>query len=110
MTRALSVCSVPACPRAAEPGRRYCASHRALYDSSAWRRLRRQALERDGYACRVCGAPARAVHHVRPLLLGGLMLPTLDGLETRCATHHHPLEGVTLDRMLAATSRSRGAG
>ncbi|HXF36352.1 MAG TPA: HNH endonuclease signature motif containing protein [Actinomycetota bacterium] len=36
-----------------------------------WGRLRREALERDGWRCRRCGGPAQEVDHVVPAHLGG---------------------------------------
>ena len=38
----------------------------------AWRRLRLQILERDGYRCRTCGRAGRLeVDHIKPLRHGG---------------------------------------
>jgi len=36
-----------------------------------WRELRQRILERDGYTCRTCGAPATHVDHVVPVVKGG---------------------------------------
>ena len=38
----------------------------------AWRRLRLEILERDGYRCRKCGKAGRLeVDHIKPLRRGG---------------------------------------
>jgi 5-methylcytosine-specific restriction endonuclease McrA len=36
-----------------------------------WAKIRRAELERDGYDCQHCGAPARTVDHLLPLAQGG---------------------------------------
>lgn len=38
---------------------------------SAWRRLSRAVLERDGFRCAYCGGPADTTDHVLPKSLGG---------------------------------------
>ncbi len=35
---------------------------------SAWRRIRLEILERDGYRCGYCGQPAGTVDHIQPLI------------------------------------------
>jgi 5-methylcytosine-specific restriction endonuclease McrA len=45
-------------------------------------------LQRDGYRCVVCGALTREVHHVRPMILGGVELPPLAEVEARCRRHN----------------------
>ncbi len=54
--------------QAKEPGLK----ERGFYQSSAWRRARRLALQRDRYQCRLklssrCARIASEVHHVQPL-------------------------------------------
>ncbi|HAC61303.1 MAG TPA: HNH endonuclease [Lachnospiraceae bacterium] len=39
----------------------------AFYRSSAWKAARKKALIRDGFTCRICGARATAVDHIREL-------------------------------------------
>ena len=39
-----------------------------------WRRVRLAVLERDGFVCHWCFAPANTVDHVRPLALAGARL------------------------------------
>lgn len=36
-----------------------------------WRTIRAQILERDGYRCHYCGAPANTVDHLKPYAYGG---------------------------------------
>lgn len=59
-------------------GKPYCAMHGPtryridpFYDSRTWRGLRQQTLERDGYVCQYCGAPAHQADHVVPRGKGG---------------------------------------
>ena len=61
--------------------------HHAGMKRSAWARLRRSVLERDGYRCRSCGkAGILEVHHVQDLQHGGTN--DLDNLETLCRGCH----------------------
>ncbi len=39
-----------------------------------WRKVRRAVLERDGFVCHWCFAPANTVDHVRPLAMAGARL------------------------------------
>lgn len=56
--------------------------------TTAWRKLRRQILERDGYRCAVVGCTQRAneVDHIRPHSLGGTDDPI--NLTSICRYHH----------------------
>lgn len=40
---------------------------KAFYKSQAWQALRKLALIRDGFTCRICGARATEVDHIREL-------------------------------------------
>ena len=40
---------------------------KAIYNTAQWKRVRLEALERDGYRCCACGAPTRVVHHQPPI-------------------------------------------
>ena len=54
----------------------------------AWARLRRAALDRDGWRCTRCGAPGELeIHHVQPLDRGGAGLD-LGNLRTVCRSCH----------------------
>ena len=65
-TRALTVCSVPGCPNP-QP----CVEHpRRKGSTRAWRSVRLQVLQRDGFRC-ACGALASEVDHVLTRELGG---------------------------------------
>ena len=45
---------------------------KAVYQTKAWRILRREVLDRDGWRCTRCGARGRLdVHHKVPLAAGG---------------------------------------
>ena len=60
--------------------------HKAI-DRGCWERVRRAALDRDGWRCR-CGSPLfLEVHHVQPLDKGGDPL-ALDNLKTLCRSCH----------------------
>lgn len=78
------------------PGGSYCARHKPQEGSRAWRggstrawrKLREQALERDGGRCVRCGRTDQlTVHHRVPLAEGDTM--DLDGLTTLCQDCHH---------------------
>jgi 5-methylcytosine-specific restriction endonuclease McrA len=58
----------------------------------AWQRLRRQVLERDGYRCLRCGAPATSVH-LDPRLKGRHDLATADRCASLCAVCHGAVDG-----------------
>ena len=63
----------------------------------SWSRLRAKILERDGYACRVCGSDLELeVHHVN----GDPSDNRTQNLETRCR-QHNPRPGPTTPPMLA---------
>lgn len=63
-----------------------------FYHSTAWRRIRQQALHRDHYLCQEClkskkVTPATEVHHIVPLEVDpslGLELSNLQSLCWRC--------------------------
>ncbi len=60
----------------------------AALEPSRWGRVRRQALERDGWRCRRCGRPGRLeVDHIRPLRQGGAAYD-LGNLQTLCRGCH----------------------
>ena len=50
----------------------------------AWRTLRQQILQRDGFRCRYCGAPAAHVDHIVPVVRGGASHES--NLAASCAT------------------------
>jgi len=89
-------CSAPGCPLPAG-ARGRCRTHALEADrqlkrrqpyrdyGAAWQRRRRQVL-REEPLCRVCGAPAVDVDHVRPLRLGGGH--ELSNLQPLCRRHH----------------------
>jgi hypothetical protein len=66
-----------------------------FYNSDAWKKLRLQALQRDGYKCVKC--PSRKnleVHHIRSRTKDGLdALPNLQTLCKQChqACHSHKI-------------------
>ena len=62
-----------------------------------WRRVRRAAIERDGYRCRACGKAAGRfeVDHIIPLSEGGAPYE-LEGLQTLCRPCH--FDKTTIDR------------
>jgi len=62
------------------------------YHSTAWRKLRRVALERDGGKCVVkgCGADAVVVDHILSRRLGGA--DTLHNLRCLCRLHDNQIK------------------
>ena len=63
-----------------------------------WKRVRRAALERDGYRCRACGKAAGRfeIDHIVPLEAGGAAYD-LDNLQTLCKFPCHAAK-TTIDR------------
>jgi 5-methylcytosine-specific restriction enzyme A len=85
--RPASVCSEPGCPN-----RMPCATHvkvpwagsdRQARLPGNWSTIRRRVLERDGYECQLCGAPADEVDHIR-----NNDDHSLANLWTLCEPHH----------------------
>lgn len=82
-----------------------------FYKSAAWRRARRQALERDHYICQDCLAAKRrgemvrprtatAVHHIQPVEQRPdlrLELSNLISLCDACHNKRHPEKGGSPD-------------
>ncbi|MEI8394519.1 MAG: hypothetical protein WCF85_07275 [Rhodospirillaceae bacterium] len=62
-------------------------AYRAYLQSEVWKRLRRQALDRDGRRCRLCNAPdfLQVHHRYYPEILG---TETVDALTTLCSGCH----------------------
>lgn len=56
--------------------------------------LQREALQRDGWSCCNCGAPAEHAHHVVPLARGGRHV--LGNLVSLCGTCHGAVHGLDL--------------
>ena len=52
----------------------------------AWNKTRQAVLERDGYACVVCGGSANHVDHIIPKSRGGS--DDMDNLQAMCAYHN----------------------
>ena len=65
---------------------------RAFYRSQAWRAIRRRALIRDGFTCRICGARATEVDHIKELTPDNIKDPkvslSLDNLQSLCHECH----------------------
>jgi hypothetical protein len=61
------------------------------YLTPHWRRLRKEALRRDGYRCTLagCGRPATHVDHIqtRPRQTEPSLADRLDNLRSLCASH-----------------------
>jgi 5-methylcytosine-specific restriction protein A len=51
-----------------------------------WRTTRRQALDRDGHRCVMCGQPSNITDHIVNYAAGGT--DDVDNLQTLCTTHH----------------------
>ena len=68
-------------------------------NSRKWEELRRQALKRADYKCELCGAPYKAVHHIRyPKRHRG---DHLDNLLAVCAQCHAKLHGIRDETILS---------
>lgn len=74
--------------------------------------LKRQALQRDGWRCCNCGAPAEHAHHVVPLVRGGR--DALGNLVSLCGPCHGAVHGLDLahhkqlTRVGLAAAKARG--
>lgn len=56
-----------------------------------WQAIRRRVMERDGWTCQLCGAPADEVDHVVPWSMGGT--DDLDNLRALCRRCHRARRG-----------------
>ncbi len=66
------------------------ATYAEYLNSPQWKRMRKQALTRDGFKCRGCGDPAQHVHHDRyPNVYGQEKLSWLYSLCADCHTAIH---------------------
>ena len=63
-----------------------------------WRRVKRAAIERDGYRCRACGKASGRfeVDHIVPIAAGGAAFD-LENLQTLCRSPCH-FAKTTIDR------------
>jgi hypothetical protein len=69
-------------------------SYAKYLESPTWRKIRRAALERDGYLCRACGKKATVVHHIRyPKKLGEERMSWLYSLCRPCHDRIHEICG-----------------
>lgn len=83
---------------------------KAFYNSTAWKKLRQQALERDNYECVMCKKEGRVtvdskkvdgekkkivlnVDHIYPIEHYPKLALWLDNLQTLCIYHHNLKEG-----------------
>ncbi|WP_077704976.1 HNH endonuclease [Virgibacillus dokdonensis] len=89
---------------------------KSFYNSSAWKSLRLEALERDNYECQWCNREGKVtvdstkeegkrkeiklnVDHKYPIEHYPKLALTLDNLETLCIYHHNVKEGRTIDKI-----------
>lgn len=65
---------------------------KAFYKSKLWQTTRMRALIRDGFTCRICGARATAVDHIKELTPENITDPNvslnLDNLQSLCHDCH----------------------
>lgn len=68
---------------------------KAVYGSREWARVRRRALERDGYRCRSCGKPGRLeVHHLEKVSRNNQSIwYAIEGLVSLCRGCHFAQPG-----------------
>lgn len=84
--------------------------------STAWRKLRAQVLDRDGWRCRrplddgtACGEFADTVGHVDPRATGGPLLAHPSRLRAECRAHNYG-DGARLGNALKAVRRMGDRG
>lgn len=58
-------------------------------NESAWKEIRKNAMERDGYKCQVCGGPGTMVHHISRYKAS--MDNSNENLTTMCSSCHHAI-------------------
>ncbi|MBO0767386.1 MAG: HNH endonuclease [Solirubrobacterales bacterium] len=65
----------------------YCRAHRPRQrQAQRWKKVRAQVLARDGYRCKICGAPATEVDHIQAVQDNGPDHP--DNAQPLCHRHH----------------------
>lgn len=73
------------------PARR---EHQAFITSSAWRKLRKLVLARDGHQCTRCGSTkSLTVHHIIPVRTDPSLALEMDNCVTLCRSCHGRVEG-----------------
>ena len=68
-------------------------SHKPLYATARWQKLRLRALRRDGWGCVLCRregveTPAREVDHLIPVIRAPDLFWDIDNLQALCFRHH----------------------
>ena len=68
-------------------------THRDLYATTRWRKLRKSVLRRDGYRCQAClregvQTPGEEVDHVVPAIQAPERFWDAGNLQTLCREHH----------------------
>lgn len=68
---------------------RFAAHSRPVIRSRRWKALRLEALRRDGFACRECGARGRLeVDHIQPVREAPELAYSLDNVQSLCRSCH----------------------
>lgn len=86
-----------------ENSREQTLKERGFYHSTAWRRIRQQALHRDHYLCQEClkkkkVTPATEVHHIVPLESAPSLGLELSNLQSLCWYCHEATKHSDHDR------------
>lgn len=58
-----------------------------FYRNYTWGGVRQRVMNRDSYACVICGEYAEEVDHIKAISLGGLPFQ-LENLRSMCKKHH----------------------
>ena len=74
--------------RAADQARRHAKQQTHGRNTAAWRRLRAQRLELDGYQCQRCGTTEDLTVHLNPALHDNHAAAPLEDLLTLCRPCH----------------------
>ena len=115
MPRAPRICSQPGCPQPATAYGR-CAQHkrpawqgRTPMDRNAHARWARAVLERDGYTCRRCGAPATEADHIIPRSIAPHLAAEVSNGQALCTSCHRAKTQAEAARARAAAQVSAGS-
>ncbi|WP_248560281.1 HNH endonuclease [Niallia sp. NCCP-28] len=83
-----------------------------FYNSTAWKKLRLLALNRDNYECQQCKLKGKVskgqnVHHIKEIYFHPEFALELDNLETLCINCHNEEHERTFDKIKNSKKESK---